>query len=165
MNTDVSNVNVKMDTFVDKNTWGEGPWQHEADRYEWRDVDTDLPCIVRRGTSGALCGYVGVGVEHCAFGRSPDALETVEVHGGLTYGEPCQTGKEFGICHVGDEDDERWWFGFDCAHCMDVMPGTEARLRALGHEHQSFGETYRDVAYVMQEVHCLAEQLYYMPGC
>lgn len=133
---------------VDKSCWPDGPWDAEPDRVEWRHLG--FPClIVRNDMSGALCGYVGVPPGHPALNASDEAFE---VHGGVTYGAPCdETGK---ICHVAQpgEPDEVHWIGFDCAHAGDLCPGMK-ELR--------FNDwTYRDVNYVRAEVERLAEQVF-----
>jgi hypothetical protein len=73
---------------VDKSTWPKGPWQDEPDKKQWRDAATGLPCLIVRGPVGALCGYVGVTADHPLHGKSYEDVD-VEVHGGLTYAEPC----------------------------------------------------------------------------
>lgn len=44
------------ETWIDKTTWGEGPWQHEPDRVDWYDEGTGLPCLMIRNAIGAWCG-------------------------------------------------------------------------------------------------------------
>lgn len=73
---------------VDKSGWGDGPWQSEPDKRQWRDEATGLPCLIVRGPSGALCGYVGVPATHPLHGKEYDAAD-VEVHGGLTFSDHC----------------------------------------------------------------------------
>ncbi len=54
--------------FVNKSTWGDGPWQNEPDKVQWTDQDTRLPCLaVRNGRIGNWCGYVGVSNDHPFF--------------------------------------------------------------------------------------------------
>lgn len=146
---------MKEHTYIDKSEWTKGPWQHEPDHVEWKDENTGLPCMIHRGPSGALCGYVGVPASHKFYEESyyePD----VDVHGGLTYADKCQHGPAGeSICHVpepGDSDDV-WWLGFDCAHAGDVCPKYTSY-----HECHSYG-AYRDLDYVKNEVTCLASQL------
>jgi hypothetical protein len=139
----------------DKSGWGDGPWQSEPDKIQWQDAATGMPCLIVRNPVGALCGYVGVAPSHPAFGHSPDEPD-VSVHGGLTFAEGCSHGNEaHSICHVpGDgEPDNVWWFGFDCAHAGDLCPGMPTYVKPFG------GESYRDVAYVMEQCQRLAEQL------
>ena len=101
---------------------------------------------------GNLCGYVGVplGTESKVLA---DALESI-AHGGITFEGPCNER----VCHVPlPGEPEVHWYGFDCAHAYDWVPGWEtmfkggrcgwpgtrstlSRARRLG--------TYRTVAYV-----------------
>jgi len=148
--------------------WGEGPWNNEEDHAVWIDEVTGLDCMINRGPSGALCGYVGVGPDHPMHGVHYDQTD-YEVHGGLTYSQACQ-GE---ICHVPAEGREHdiWWFGFDCAHAFDYVPRMAADLREIRSRepsieraflegHQTFlRETYKDWAYVVSEVEDLARQL------
>lgn len=163
-------------TTFDKGGWGEGPWQTEVDKRQWRDAATGLPCLIVRNRMGSLCGYVGVSKEHPAHGlhySSPEhdsdglpfpvtsaqqALEAICVHGGLTFSKGCGHGDEsVDICHIPDpgEPDNVHWFGFDCGHYMDLSPG-------LGYqEHRSPfpASVYRDIDYVARDCARLAQQL------
>lgn len=70
---------------LDKTAWGAGPWLFEPDLVFWRDKLTRLPCLIRRGPVGALCGYVGVGRRHPMYG--------------LKYGDCCLPGaRPRGLC-------------------------------------------------------------------
>jgi hypothetical protein len=135
----------------------------------WVDPATDLDCMINRGPSGALCGYVGVPPTHPLHGVRYDDVH-VDVHGGLTYSNSCQEDGE--ICHVPAEGREHdiWWFGFDCAHMFDVMPRIEAELStarkmgvpltSMNRDYGPLGRsTYKDRAYVTAEVEMLAIQL------
>lgn len=73
---------------VDKSQWGNGPWQSEPDKKQWRDAETGFPCLIVRGPSGALCGYVGVPRSHPAFEKDYNDVD-VEVHWGLTFASKC----------------------------------------------------------------------------
>lgn len=142
---------------VDRTGWDRGPWDSEPDRLEWRHAG--LPCLIVRNRSGALCGYVGLPPGHRMHGVDYGDIrigdEYPDVHGGLTYTNACQGV----ICHVPREGEpaEVWWLGFDCAHYMDLAPGSDAKLPA--HLRSSGYETYRDVPYVRREVNRLAEQM------
>lgn len=158
--------------------WGEGPWNNEEDHGVWIDSATGLDCMINRGPSGALCGYVGVPPSHPWHGLKYDAVDfDITVHGGLTYSNACQEDGE--ICHIPEEGREHdiWWFGFDCAHAMDVAPRMDADMRQLnerlkaegkeGYDVDAVNESlsgmwakhYRDWAYVTNEVIELAWQL------
>ena len=142
---------------IDKSKWGPGPWQDEPDRIEWEHLG--FPCLMVRTPMGNWCGYVAVPPGHPIFEKEYDSID-VDVHGGLTYSAHCQGP----ICHVPKpgQPDNVWWFGFDCAHYMDLVPSFEPLLTTLGHPHPNFmtdRSTYRDVPYVKKEVERLAEQL------
>ena len=142
-------------TTVDKRAWGEGPWQNEPDKRQWQDEETGLPCLINRGPSGALCGYVGVLPTHIAYGRDYYEVD-VNVHGGLTFADRCQPNatEESGICHIVEsgEPDNVWWLGFDCSHGGDVMPAYKKDMKIRNWH-------YRDITYVTSECKSLAKQL------
>lgn len=147
---------------TDKSTWGDGPWQTEPDKRQWLDKSTGLPCLIVRGPFGGLCGYVGVPPWHPAF-ETPYSEMDVEVHGGLTFADFCQTGEpvENSICHIVDdgEEDRVWWFGFDCGHYGDMMPGYRRDLIAQMFDGHCREGVYRTFAYVKSNVRNLAKQL------
>lgn len=117
--------------------WGPGIWTDEPDEAEWVHEETGLPCMVLRNLEfGTLCGYVGVHETHPWHGKV-DAIEDVDVHGGLTFGGlydasgvtsqrpatgllPARTstlGAKPEASYVG-----HWFVGFDCGHAGDLMP-------------------------------------------
>lgn len=115
-------------------SWPAGPWDSEPEQDEWIDTDTDYPCHAWRNNFGAWCGYVGVSPDHPLFGASYDDV-AIEVHGGLTF--------------AGFKDDDGYYyFGFDCAHAHDFVPGMSSLLG-----------TYRTLDYVKAEIASLAKQL------
>lgn len=139
---------------VDKSQWTHGPWNNEPDRVEWRSEGTPrLPCLIVRGPSGALCGYVGVPDGHPYHGQ--EGGFDVDCHGGVTYTAPCVEGAH--ICHVpqAGEPDTVWWIGFDCAHSCDIRPAD--------YNHQRWDSSmpahYREIDFVRREVNALAVQL------
>lgn len=158
-------------TTIDKSEWGDGPWQNEPDKVQWIDQVTGLPCLIHRGPSGALCGYVGVFSSHAAYGLDYDNVDLGDYypHGGLTFASRCnpEATDEDGICHVVEpgDDGDVWWFGFDCAHGGDVMPRIEGQLRKIREDGVEMpplrfeGDTYKDIAYVTAEVAELASAL------
>lgn len=108
----------------------------------------------------------------------PTPAITLKVHGGITWAD----------CHIlyNPEDDNIWWFGFDCAHSTDLSPylkemteisltipeirefydNMTAMLRtALGGdfnpdlEHYEDERTYRTMDYAKNETEELAQQL------
>lgn len=150
--------------FEDKSDWGDGEWQSEPDKLQWIDEKTGLPCLIHRGPSGALCGYVGVSKGHPFYQLeySHEAVD-VSVHGGLTFSSFCGEKQEdgSGICHTVEEgeDDKVWWLGFDCAHSMDYSPAYAKYKNTLGFPDLQAGEIYRNLDYVKSECVKLASQL------
>src|SRR5262249_33277868 len=137
-----------------KAEWADGPWKHEPDKLVWK-TKAGLPGMIVRNGSGALCGYAAVAEGHPAFDKGYSEIECdITVHGGLTYAAFCN-GR---ICHepVSGEPDHVFWFGFDCAHCLDIYPArysfespeaAEERIRRL----QPSAVAYRDINYVIAE--------------
>lgn len=147
--------------FPERDQWGDGPWQDEPDKLVWVDDATGLDCMIVRNTLGALCGYVGVPEGHPWYGSDPFAIDAL-VHGGLNFGEPCVPGVVEGdaaVCHdpARGATANPYWVGFDCGHGADRCPITEATLRTIGFDRSPYG-TYRDVAYVRDQVAVLAVQ-------
>src|SRR5262245_60987736 len=73
---------------VEREGWGEGPWEMEPDRVEWTDKGSGLRClIIRHPEHGQLNGYVCIGEGHPAYHKhyNNSVLDEVMVHGGLTY--------------------------------------------------------------------------------
>jgi hypothetical protein len=140
----------------DPKEWGDGPWQNEPDRLEFKSHGFD--CLIQRVEwSGHLCGYVAVPEGHPYFGKNYNDVPA-EAHGGLTYSEHCNGH----ICHKADEGSpEVWWLGFDCAHGGDLIPSSRALDRAMGWRpgFRSTYDTYKTIEYVKRHVEQLAEQL------
>lgn len=161
---------------IDKSGWQRGPWDGEPDKVQWQDDATGLPCLIVRGPSGALCGYVGVSSGHPwhgvdydnvgAYQPKPESYDEdwyVVVHGGLTFSDGCQHGDDpsAGICHIpaAGEPDDVWWLGFDCAHLGDKSGMAWDAIRPLSdYPRSDHGDVYRDVAYVKAECTKLAAQ-------
>lgn len=127
------------------------PWMGEPDHVEFRTLG--YPCIIHRNDLGALCGYVGVPPGHPAHGKIDHDVD-VEVHGGLTYANPCM--EDGPICHKPEpgEPDDIWWLGFDCAHCFDIMPKYHGQSSFAGER-----RSYRNITYVTEQIKSLAAQL------
>ena len=150
--------------YIDKSKWITDPideFLSEPDKVQYMDEETGMPCLIVRGPSGALCGYVGVPESHPLFGKDYDELYnyenekgvSIDVHGGLTFADKCHPREGgLGICHAPDkgESDNVWWFGFDCAHCGDLVPAYDSIHR---------GGIYRTIAYVENQIKYLARQL------
>lgn len=143
--------------------WPPGPWDSEPDRVQWRDEATGLDCLALREKCGRgfWCGYVAVPAGHALFGKGYNETPiAIDVHGGLTYSNECSGTPDAGICHVSDDGDHAWWFGFDCAHCFDRSPGDEVLSMQRGYPFmRGPNEVYRTLAYVRDECRKLAAQL------
>lgn len=142
-------------TTVDKSTWEYA--QNEPDKKQWQHKN-GLACLIVRNPMGALCGYVGVPKEHPCYNKPYDEVD-VDVHGGLTFSDPCYESDNpaKGICHISEE--EVWWLGFDCAHCYDITPKPIPGFTPFWKD-PLFGDcTYKDFEYVTNEVNKLAVQL------
>lgn len=85
--------------------------------------------------------------------HTPDSV--LDVHGGITFSDICQKDED-GICHIAElgANEPVWWFGFDCAHAGDFIPGFE-KLNI------SFmkNEIYKNIKYVIDQTEKLAKQL------
>jgi hypothetical protein len=144
--------------------WGNGPWVGEPDKAEWTDEKTGYPCLaLRNPVLGNWCGYVGVRPGHSCYGDPYDKVDAY-AHGGLTYSQR-SPGPQ-------DADDALWWFGFDCAHALDLIPFLEnspfkkqieaampRQLREVIKRMPMLRDTYRTLAYVKDQCERLAAQL------
>lgn len=149
---------------IDKSEWSEGEWKAEPDKAQWIDDKTGLDCLIIRGPSGALCGYVGVPESNQFFDIDYDSVrgDTFEdgypdVHGGLTFSDRCRPSDDEsrGICHAGNIANKMvWWLGFDCAHSGDLCPKYDSEYS----DHYT-GESYRNLNYVKRQVEGLATQV------
>jgi hypothetical protein len=149
--------------FVDKSEWPRGIWDYEADKLQWQDPETGLPCLaVRNFALGHWCGYIAVAQGHPWFGKQYDH-EAVEIdcHGGLTFSDFCAEDHQHGICHVpaAGEPDKVWWFGFDCAHAFDLVPTMLGTLKRIGARRAHQNDVYRDLGFVQEQCAWIARQL------
>lgn len=129
------------------------PWLDEPDLVAWREPSTGYQCLILRGPLGSLCGYVRVPRGHALHGKGYNQrrVRNVDVHGGLTF-SGCLGGRKMKRGH---------WFGFDCAHAFDVVPGMPSLQFMFEEAFAAFnsGNVYRTVAYVRAECTTLAWQL------
>lgn len=148
-----------METPILKSKWGEGPWQNEPDRLEFRAHG--FSCLLKRHMHfGFWCGYVGVPPGHPWHGKGYGDVHG-HAHGGLTYAALCDGDQEHGICHRPEpgEPEHVWWIGFDCGHAFDKAPGAVAFSKSVGIDiTHHYKDTYRDIEYVKSETAGLAEQ-------
>lgn len=106
---------------MDKKMFGPGPWQEEPDFLEFSHKGYD--CILRRNHSGAWCGYAQIPKDHPWMENIDILDERIDVHGGVTY-----QGYRM--------EDDRYFVGFDCAHCEDFIPAFDA-LKNINSEARS----------------------------
>lgn len=59
--------------------------------------------------------------EQKAFPGIGEAIEKIEVHGGLTYAG-------LGLRKAFKDE---WWFGFDCGHAFDLCPAMDATMHLI----------------------------------
>ncbi len=163
--------NDPAERYVPREEWGDGPWQDEPDRVEWKTAAGLDALLHRSPMSGSWCGYVAVPPGHPMHGKEyGDEGCDLEAHGGITYSQGC----DGHICHepAPGEPDDVWWFGFDAGHAFDYSPAMEARTRKfmpphlwsagpfVGPESESqWRDVYRDLAYMREECEDLAVQL------
>lgn len=118
--------------------WGKGEWDEEPDVVSWIDSDTSLPCITRRNREGAWCGYVRLEDSPAWIKEAKD----FKVHGGVTWTDRWPT------------EPDGFLIGFDCAHPWDVAPDPAPRRPT------TFKFSYRNLAYVIEQTHILALQIF-----
>lgn len=174
---------------IDKSKWPQGPWLTEPDRVDFEYQGFPCLAL-RNWRMGNWCGYVAVPPKHPLWeisysecGRrlfvklgglkvkfrpgkkscndsycdhTPSSV--LNVHGGLTYSDHCR----HDVCHIPKpgEADNVWWFGFDCAHSEDYVPGMMALLQeSIGKPNLFPWAIYRDLNYVTRQIRQLADQL------
>lgn len=148
------------------------------DTLQWNDPATGLPCAARAiSFAGIWCGYVGVPPSHPWYRKHFNDIPDIRVHGGLSYSDELPLEAQVAMVaettagaevldrpeikgagstgnaastHAKQGNDHIWWFGFDCAHCFDVMP-------ALGIAFPD--STYKDFNYIKEQCALLAAQL------
>jgi hypothetical protein len=127
-----------------------GKWNNEPDLIELEEKGYHM-FAKRHSTMGNLNGYVGVNINNPLFGVDYNKMD-VEVHGGLTF-------SSLGG-HVSVFKKNYWYFGFDTAHYMDLVPSMVAMNKAFeGLFEMESHDTYRDLNYVTNELNVLLEQI------
>lgn len=112
----------------------------DTDRRFFIGTSGQFVYIIQKTELNVYCGYVGVPLTHILFARTYSSIPGyLKVHGGVTYSGPMD-----GI------GDDFWFFGFDCAHYGDEVPGFKVGLGT--------GE-YREFPYVLKETLSLIKQL------
>jgi hypothetical protein len=122
-----------------------------------------LKWVVTHNGRGYRCGYVRIPVEHPLHGEKANALDGLEVHGGLSFAaadHPCED----------EQDGGGWWLGFDCAHSYDgpdlSLFETDDDIPEWARFLAQYPGEVRTTEYVRSECVDLAEQLAAIyPGC
>lgn len=143
------------------------PWRTEPSLGSYLYLGFPI-CILRNSSTLSLCGYVGVPPTHPFHSHHYYDLPSLTIHGGLTYSQSY-------LPHIPDVKDGYWYFGFDCSHSFDLMPGLlfenlppSVREHPTSHgmpdTYRLFGtertQTYRTFPYVYFECKQLADQLF-----
>ncbi len=127
------------------------PWLSESEGPIFFEAH-GLPCAMRRGSTGAWCGYVGIAKsppftkKHPYFGKKAADLFRIACHGGVTY---ARIGLPDG--ELPDVFDDRWVIGFDTSHYGDLSP--------LAPTLSGDDAVYRTEEYVRENVINLAAQI------
>lgn len=154
-------------TSDEKLKWfGHGEWVEEPDAVYFEHNSIECRCIrivafEHTGSvfGGHWCGYIKVPNGHAWNGYSFDYHFDCDVHGGISYG---------------DQEEDDWWIGFDCAHLGDMIPSmermyqNEEAFKKIRQEHQNrlkkcgiqdiFQENYKNIGYIVEETKKLADQ-------
>lgn len=138
--------------------FGKGPWLDEPDEefFEYKGYECHINRVIiskpnkKDYYGGHLCGYVKIPESHPWCNKHYDEIDP-DVHGGLTFSKRLNDG---------------YWIGFDCAHCMDIVPSVEnifpnrySELKKRFSDSKIWQTTYRTFDYVKGEIKSLVEQL------
>jgi len=130
-----------------------GPWDSEPDMVEWEFKNSI--CAIVRNSLESLCGYAGVYQGHPSYEKGYDEVEC-QAHGGLTFSSYQYSDRE----HHLKNGNKVWYFGFDCAHSGDCIPGMSGLLTSgVKAFEDPIRGTYRNIGYVLAETEQLASQL------
>jgi len=129
------------------------PWLTEENKYEV-DYLGYKGYVVRHHQFGCLNGYVVISKEHMLHGCKycNELVRDLNVHGGITFANSCLINLNGTVAEIlVSEKSNQWVFGFDTAHCYDLLPS----LSDAGLPEQ----VYRDKDYVIEQVKRLISQL------
>jgi hypothetical protein len=130
------------------------PWEGPLTQVDFEHAG--LPCKLKRHPRTLTwCGYVGVEPDEARRLIGQVVPSDLDVHWGITWTGPLPwTGRS-----------RLFWFGFDCAHGGDLIPGVINELRKTGPLGESLAQdmededVYRTVGYARAQCRKLAEQL------
>ena len=100
-------------------------------------IISDYHCIIKRNRLNFLCGYV---VLDSNIKIELDVLNSLEVHGGITYME-----------YETIDSKEKLVIGFDCGHCCDYIPVSELNFNE--------NAIYKNVDFVKKELKKIIDQI------
>jgi hypothetical protein len=153
-------------------------WETEPDSLDFEAEG--LRCAMLRNSFGIWCGYVGIDKDHPWFGLpyntlikpTPDMLENrsfndtgvmnlfVHMLSGRDPNQELEIGSALrvhgGITFSDFREDGLFYYGFDCGHAGDLMPGM---LQYHAELPSHLRGVYRDQQYVVSECQQLATQL------
>lgn len=109
--------------------------------------------IISNGTHP--CAYVRIPQNHPCFGKNYEELESIDVHGGLTYSQnhiPRQRAEE-----------SEWWIGWDYAHGGDYFGDPAIQYKGfIGAKKWTVDEILKDVESVIKQLQEIEEEGSYM---
>lgn len=112
----------------------------QENKFEYKGYD----CIVLFMPMCHRCGYVGIPIGHKYYKMNYNDID-IECHGGLTYSRDYL---------IGQNDENKWWIGFDCAHYGDEHDWRTAReywkdnpkqLEYINQEEEFYEEFYKSL--------------------
>lgn len=130
---------------------------------EERFIYKGYPCVVLFQPMAFRTGYVGLPKTSRYYGKNFNDIP-VACHGGLTYGRSYL---------FGQDDEDTWWIGFDCAHYGDGYDDKTAneyykndketmeqlqKLKALHDISNDYFE-FRTLNYVKQDCKFIVDQI------
>lgn len=153
--------------------WPDGPWNKEPDRVQFEHEG--LPCLLIRNELGAWCGYVGVYIDSPLFGICDSEIElpshcevnsfesSVEREDKLWLELPLPEDVPIDVNNIEEAIDNHvrvplrvWFFGFDCCHYRDLVPGMGVLTKGIDKHMRG---VYRDYKYVVQVCKDMAEAI------
>lgn len=122
-------------------------------------------CVCIFVAGGWRCGYVSVDNTHPWFRKNyyDECPDEIMCHWGLTYSGDGR--------HFDNEDENLWWFGFDCGHYGDGIDYDTAKEYGLINDKEYFiqkelmdyfngdDETIKDKEFVKENCKMIVEQL------
>ena len=159
MDTELEKVEHILTTNEKLEAWGVGEWVEEPEIVNF--VYKGHKCQIYRAfvkhdrviELGYLCGYLELPKGHVWHSKEDIDIDC-DVHGGLTFSQEA------------DADADVWVIGFDCAHSMDICPGTESMRAEVAKKmphlitryYRMHPPSYKNVAFVKAELQRLVDQ-------